>query len=436
MLIDPIIRIMPKKCSPHENHSPIEPSFGIGIGIDGEIDNGRNNSNYADDLRNNQITRRGSDDIIVPNTTRMDAAYPDRTSYPHPRTAKSEPENRNRNTFAEQGNNLMSMAQNVRNLGFASNMSMNNFNQQQVNSLNASFNAVGTINNMNYPRFRNSMFVPDISSSLSSASRFPNQHHSNFSPETALGPQNHDHSSFPGTDDNTAAMHRGNHNSDQYFGGQFGFMRGSLGDAATVLSGHTDSSSTNNNMEIRRENKRRENMGKRNSNIPIAKRMRYYDQSEHFSQEQQQPIPSISEKWAVPSGRSFPLYHERDERNLSQYQCLARKQMEIFEATSEDAGSNAQGRNRPILPGQIGLRCRHCYKLPPKERKTGSVYYPNKVSCMVIFVFTTIREWNICLSCRFLTRIIICISSVGRGLPDRTENDSRASLQTLPDDPK
>jgi hypothetical protein len=80
------------------------------------------------------------------------------------------------------------------------------------------------------------------------------------------------------------------------------------------------------------------------------------------------------------TGHSFSLYIESDERNLSQYQCLARKQIEIFEATDEEAGTNAQGRNRPIQLGQVGIRCRHCSQSPPRQRKTGAVYYPNRVS--------------------------------------------------------
>jgi hypothetical protein len=83
------------------------------------------------------------------------------------------------------------------------------------------------------------------------------------------------------------------------------------------------------------------------------------------------------------TGHSFSLYIESDERNLSQYQCLARKQIEIFEATDEEAGMNAQGRNRPIQLGQVGIRCRHCSKSPPRQRKTGAVYYPNRVSLIL-----------------------------------------------------
>ena len=86
-----------------------------------------------------------------------------------------------------------------------------------------------------------------------------------------------------------------------------------------------------------------------------------------------------SKRQRLSQGRVYPLYLTSDEQNLSRYQCLARKQIEIFETTDNDAGSNAQGRNRPIIPGQVGIRCKHCAHLPRKERKTGSVYYPSKV---------------------------------------------------------
>jgi hypothetical protein len=113
------------------------------------------------------------------------------------------------------------------------------------------------------------------------------------------------------------------------------------------------------------------------------------------------------------TGRSYLLYTESDERNLSQYQCMARKQIEIFEATPDDANINAQGRNRPVLVGQVGIRCKHCAKTTTKtttttgttttgavatttttnnpksvprtkQRKTGSIYFPNRVSSGVM----------------------------------------------------
>jgi hypothetical protein len=82
---------------------------------------------------------------------------------------------------------------------------------------------------------------------------------------------------------------------------------------------------------------------------------------------------------AISKGRTVPLYLDSDEQNLSHYQCLARQQIELFETTDSEAGSSAQGRNRPIVPGQVGIRCKHCAHLPRKQRKTGSVYYPSRV---------------------------------------------------------
>ena len=69
-----------------------------------------------------------------------------------------------------------------------------------------------------------------------------------------------------------------------------------------------------------------------------------------------------------------------DDDNLSSYQCLVRKQIEIFEAKDEDIESNAQGRNRPIVPGQVGIRCRHCSRIPPRHRTRGATYYPAKLN--------------------------------------------------------
>jgi hypothetical protein len=54
------------------------------------------------------------------------------------------------------------------------------------------------------------------------------------------------------------------------------------------------------------------------------------------------------------------LYMSCDDDSLSAYQCMVRRQIEIFEARTEDVESNAQGRNKPIVLGQVGIRCRHC----------------------------------------------------------------------------
>jgi hypothetical protein len=84
----------------------------------------------------------------------------------------------------------------------------------------------------------------------------------------------------------------------------------------------------------------------------------------------------------VPGRPPVCLYMTCDDQNLSNYQCLARKQIEVFQARPEDVAANAQGRNRPIKLGQVGIRCRHCSIAPPKQRKAGAVYFPSKASIL------------------------------------------------------
>lgn len=52
--------------------------------------------------------------------------------------------------------------------------------------------------------------------------------------------------------------------------------------------------------------------------------------------------------------RTVPLYLNYDERALTEYQCLLRQQIELFEATEVDYKGNAQGRHTRIKPGQVG----------------------------------------------------------------------------------
>jgi hypothetical protein len=68
-----------------------------------------------------------------------------------------------------------------------------------------------------------------------------------------------------------------------------------------------------------------------------------------------------------------------DEDNLSEFQCCIRKHIEMFEAIEEDVNSNAQGRHKVIVLGQVGIRCCHCAKLPPRCRMRGSTYYPSSL---------------------------------------------------------
>jgi len=94
--------------------------------------------------------------------------------------------------------------------------------------------------------------------------------------------------------------------------------------------------------------------------------------------------------WMMPNGvysphhastsRGVPLSLQCDTENLSDYQILVRQQLEFFEANVEDVESNTQGRKKPVVNGQVGIRCRHCANLPLRARGRGAVYYPAKLS--------------------------------------------------------
>jgi hypothetical protein len=82
----------------------------------------------------------------------------------------------------------------------------------------------------------------------------------------------------------------------------------------------------------------------------------------------------------VVTGRQpVVLYSSNDNNRLTDYQILARKQIELFEALPEDVDTTTQGRVRRVVLGQVGIRCRHCALLPPKERKRGAFYYPSRL---------------------------------------------------------
>lgn len=69
-----------------------------------------------------------------------------------------------------------------------------------------------------------------------------------------------------------------------------------------------------------------------------------------------------------------------DHGNLSEYQCLLRKQIVLFAVSINDIQCSAQGRNKPIVLGQVGVLCRHCARIPPGMRPCGASYFPGKLS--------------------------------------------------------
>ena len=75
----------------------------------------------------------------------------------------------------------------------------------------------------------------------------------------------------------------------------------------------------------------------------------------------------------------FSLAHADDQYNLSSHQQYLRLHIQAFQASAEDVHTYVRGRNRPILIGQIGIRCRHCAHIKLSLREKGSTYYPAKI---------------------------------------------------------
>jgi hypothetical protein len=83
---------------------------------------------------------------------------------------------------------------------------------------------------------------------------------------------------------------------------------------------------------------------------------------------------------SLPTSSGITMWLPGDDYMLSDYQVTVRQHIEIFEAEREDFESKVQGRQRQVVPGQAGIRCRHCSNLPLRNRGRGAVYFPLKLS--------------------------------------------------------
>ena len=73
------------------------------------------------------------------------------------------------------------------------------------------------------------------------------------------------------------------------------------------------------------------------------------------------------------------LSRSDDSQNLTSHQILLREQIEVFEATEQDANTHTRGRNKPIMVGQVGVRCKHCKHVSILQRQKGYTYFPNSM---------------------------------------------------------
>jgi hypothetical protein len=81
----------------------------------------------------------------------------------------------------------------------------------------------------------------------------------------------------------------------------------------------------------------------------------------------------------IPISLPVTLSNAEDTIKLSPHQVLLRMQIEAFQATDDDVTTHTRGRNKPIVSGQVGIRCRHCAHLPVSSRQKGSTYFPATV---------------------------------------------------------
>jgi len=83
----------------------------------------------------------------------------------------------------------------------------------------------------------------------------------------------------------------------------------------------------------------------------------------------------------VATAKHSPIMAMKCDRDyLSEYQCLVREQIEIFEACKEEVESRDRGRNSAIVLGQVGIRCKYCARLPARLRPRGASYYTSTLS--------------------------------------------------------
>ena len=73
------------------------------------------------------------------------------------------------------------------------------------------------------------------------------------------------------------------------------------------------------------------------------------------------------------------LYTRNDDEILSDYQIFVRRHIEFFQADTAEVNTAAPGRKKPVLLGQVGIRCRHCASLLADRRSAATVYFPSKL---------------------------------------------------------
>ena len=119
-----------------------------------------------------------------------------------------------------------------------------------------------------------------------------------------------------------------------------------------------------------------------NHSISTRMRMGQEDAAQGNNQQNVQAGPTVTTNITVGlTGRApFPVARGDDEGRLTPYQCLARQHIQYFEAGQAQVEEGAQGRNKPIVLGQVGIRCIHCAGFARKDKAPAAAFYPAKLS--------------------------------------------------------
>jgi len=74
---------------------------------------------------------------------------------------------------------------------------------------------------------------------------------------------------------------------------------------------------------------------------------------------------------------------------------MIRQHMELFEANVDDTARNVQGRNKPVVVGQVGIRCRHCALAGNTQ---ASLYFPTKLD-RIYQAAQNLSAFHLCQDC-------------------------------------
>eukprot|EP00816_Leptocylindrus_hargravesii_P011910 CAMPEP_0196821360 /NCGR_PEP_ID=MMETSP1362-20130617/78928_1 /TAXON_ID=163516 /ORGANISM="Leptocylindrus danicus, Strain CCMP1856" /LENGTH=662 /DNA_ID=CAMNT_0042200519 /DNA_START=1 /DNA_END=1989 /DNA_ORIENTATION=+ len=90
--------------------------------------------------------------------------------------------------------------------------------------------------------------------------------------------------------------------------------------------------------------------------------------------------------------RRVMLGIDGDENTLNDLQCILRKEcIEAFSATAADVSRQARRKGgRPIILGQVGVRCVHCKHVQPNQQAQQAVSFPSSLT----LIYESLRNWQ------------------------------------------